>query len=351
MDVTFIIQGPLHSLTAKSIILCSNVGDVIVSCWDTCDQSLLIDASCACAPYTLVVTAAPNINNFSSIRQVFDPANLNGVFYQMISVYKAFDVPIRTRFCVKLRSDEFYSDFSKMMARLHETPDVLISTNLFAMSHSLWKYHISDHVFGCKTETMRSMFKHIYDIVFFENEKRLIEFQQYIPDQIDCIHPEQLIGIAFKYVTRSLSPISCDLSAENIIIIPCEDLGHFIVSFIYDSVRTHSSNKDLPFMTLKNTQDFLGEPPTLIKELYNTRLGQYYFLRNKWNESRECFEKVRPELRTCEIWLNIGVNLCHEQKYEEAIVCFTKASSSSVTTTKDQAIANLNTLEKYLNVS
>jgi hypothetical protein len=141
-DFTILIQGPLNSISIDNICNYKNFGKIIVSCWDSDDITLLSKIK---DNFTIIKNSYPlmSINN---------SANIAKQITTTLSGLKICD----TEFCIKVRSDEYYSDLTAIVTKLKENPHKIISSTVCFCNRP---YHPSDHIIAGKTKTLTEGFK------------------------------------------------------------------------------------------------------------------------------------------------------------------------------------------------
>lgn len=83
--------------------------------------------------------------------------NKQNIYFQTESTLKGSS-KATTKYVVKLRSDEYYSNFTKFLQVMKQYPDKIISNNVFARRTRDYPFHISDHVLGGTKSNIEFMF-------------------------------------------------------------------------------------------------------------------------------------------------------------------------------------------------
>ena len=148
-DVSIIIQGPLNEISLKNIPAYKKYGKVIVSCWDGYDEKLLkyIDDD-----VYFVSKKLPNIDHY----------NCSNIYYQASSTYSGLE-KAETKFSIKVRSDESYSNLDVFVKTINENPERMITGDIFFWSDYVC-FHISDHAIGGKTKNLLGTFDTVKNI-------------------------------------------------------------------------------------------------------------------------------------------------------------------------------------------
>jgi len=132
MDTSIIIQGPLHPLTIGTIPFYKKFGEVIVSCWENDSPELLNSLP---GDIKLVVSPYPR-------RPMISRSNIH---LQTISTLNGL-LCSTGEMCIKVRSDESYSDLSCFIDAMREHPDKVCCGNVYFRKE--YPLHMSDHLFG-----------------------------------------------------------------------------------------------------------------------------------------------------------------------------------------------------------
>jgi len=146
-DFTVIIQGPLNAVSLRSIPDYLKVAErVIVSCWAGDDLALLrpvLDGNRA-LPVDLVVQQLPRVPAQSSSWELT-------TLYQFWSTRSALQL-CRSRFALKVRSDEAFADLGPLARRVAAFPNALSTGNVYLLLSG--GNVVSDHIYGGATELL-----------------------------------------------------------------------------------------------------------------------------------------------------------------------------------------------------
>ena len=157
--VCIIIQGPLHERSIKTIPAYKKYGEVVVSCWDTDDLSLLKKYK---NDITLIVNKYSEVPH-SRLRS-FGRHGPNPWIYQCYSTLKGLEAT-KAHFSIKLRSDESYPNLDEMINRLnfwyHKENLIykVITSDIYFRFDAQEKFHPSDHIIAGRTRMLREGFK------------------------------------------------------------------------------------------------------------------------------------------------------------------------------------------------
>lgn len=185
--VSVIIQGPLNQRSIQTIPKYLNYGEVIVSCWDNDDLSLLDKYK---QDIKIVVNYYHNITNKSCSANLKHP-----IILQNYTTFNALK-QASGYFAIKTRSDESYPVLDPLLNILKKNRDSkewykIVTSNIYFRYDSQFKFHPSDHLIAGNKNRMREIFEESYLRCVEGRTKGLV--------------PEQLIG--HSTISTYLDPI------------------------------------------------------------------------------------------------------------------------------------------------
>jgi|GEM_PF-2889860 len=144
-NFTFLIAGPDHGSLKKLLKMNGNVArEVVVSRWENGGNPLT-------PPHAVVVSSnMPTAEFLSSLH------NSQNIYLQATTVLAGLE-KVETPYVVKLRSDEFFSNLSRVIDDFN--PKKLLFANIFVRDVSYKAYHISDHLFVGRTDRLTQAFR------------------------------------------------------------------------------------------------------------------------------------------------------------------------------------------------
>lgn len=148
-DVTIIIQGKLTQETYDFYVKNCTEFPVFISTWSDCK----IDFSELPANFNVFFSKLP------------DDGGAQNFHYQTVSTLNALE-RIKTKYSIKLRGDEFYSNLQYIHNCIRVEPEKIYTSSIFFRSWDYAEYHISDHIIAGTTENLLIMFracKHNFD--------------------------------------------------------------------------------------------------------------------------------------------------------------------------------------------
>lgn len=157
-DVTLVIQGPISKRLSnglakgiRHIETYCKFGRVIVSTWDS--HGIKPSKKFLAKHNITLIEANPD-----DYKHMYNSYNIN---YQVASTLNGLK-KVTTKYAIKLRSDEYYSDLSKFIKKIKDNPEKIVANNVFFREDSYEAFHPSDHVIGGTTENMLGMFNYAF---------------------------------------------------------------------------------------------------------------------------------------------------------------------------------------------
>jgi hypothetical protein len=160
--VSIIIQGPLNRRSINTIPTYLTYGQVIVSCWDTDEISML-------EPFMNDIELV--INNYSMAKSLSKRTHLkNPIIFQNYTTHKALKLS-KGYFTIKTRSDESWPVLDPLLNMLKTNRDYknpqtelyndhkIITSNIYFRYDKQCKFHPSDHLIAGTTYRMRQLFE------------------------------------------------------------------------------------------------------------------------------------------------------------------------------------------------
>lgn len=154
-DVTFVIQGPANSISISSIDNLLKFGKVVISCYDTDNLE----------KYSIPSEVKVIRNPPATHHPMWHPSkNIQNSFFQAYTTLSGLN-HVDTEFAIKMRGDESFECFSSFIEKMKQFPEKYTTINFLFRKDSHFKFHPSDHLFGCKTSILRDAF----NILFYKN--------------------------------------------------------------------------------------------------------------------------------------------------------------------------------------
>lgn len=146
-DTTVLIQGPLNRTSLDHIDHYLSYGRVLISFWDTDDESLLYDIP---SEVELVKRSPPTHKYYQ--QDTFD--------YQIWSIYNGL-YNVKTPIVIRTRSDEYYGNLDPLIERFNSDRTKIVCGNVFFKKWNAIPFHIGDHLFMGDTELLFSAYKEL----------------------------------------------------------------------------------------------------------------------------------------------------------------------------------------------
>jgi len=163
-QITFVIQGKAHINSILNVENYLKYGKVVFSCYENDDPKLLeiIEDLCETKPDVRIVK-----NRFPPPFQNFELYNRQNAFLQGYSSLNGLKI-VDTEYAIKIRSDEYYENFSNFISSMISCPEKYTTINFIFRKDECYKFHPSDHLFGCKTEILLKCFEILMQRFIFE---------------------------------------------------------------------------------------------------------------------------------------------------------------------------------------
>lgn len=177
-DITFVVQGLDKPTTLTTVCMAFLFGKVVLSTW--------------------------NVYNFEDIKSRVQSRNIHNnqnVYYQVYTTLWGLR-KVKSRFAIKIRSDEIWSDFTEFNKTMKNHPDKLCCSNIYLRKVCHYPYHTSDHVIGGRTIEMLKMFQKAYDLL---EENKMFREKWFS----GCIWvPEQVLTISYLLMFHKKSELT-----------------------------------------------------------------------------------------------------------------------------------------------
>jgi hypothetical protein len=228
-DITILIQGPLDNISLNNLEYYNTLGKVIVSSWDWCDQS--------------IIQSHEDKNNFEKILSKQPDKDIQGLdkifhhkssfIYQIYSIYHGL-MKCTTKYIIKTRSDEFYSNLNPLIEIFLKDDRKFVSSNF------TWAFgdhgHIGDHLYIWRTELLREVFS-----IIFNKIKSIPPIQ---PEHCaPSIPPECTLSYHIMKISKKEFPELENKILDRFDLINVNELGNYHLSW---KLEGKFWNKDFP---------------------------------------------------------------------------------------------------------
>lgn len=175
-DFTLVIQGPMHRNLITMCLLHPHIY-TILSIWDdpkwthpTIQEYL---EPIRRDNLELYINSPPKQ---SKLEKVY---NVQNRYLQFLSTHKGMS-KVQTKYAIKVRSDEYYSDLSPIMRMFLLDDNKLVTNDVFFRRISYLRYHPSDHIMVAKTEKFKKLLELLmYDCEYNQNALKYAPFNQH----------------------------------------------------------------------------------------------------------------------------------------------------------------------------
>lgn len=215
-DTTLLIQGKIYKTTKTYVERYLNqCDDIVVSCWDTDN----IDEIKTIPNITIIKNPIPDLN----LVKIWQPDQSANYYYQIFSTWKGLE-NIKTKYTIKLRSDEYYNDLSSIFEKLKLDDSVIVTSNIITTPPI-----VSDHIFMGKTKTLLKCFKIMGEELNSINKPKNV-----------IIEPRISIEKVFTHIFKK---------EGNIVFVNYTDLGEYIIVANHMNLRYTTGQLLPPHLT------------------------------------------------------------------------------------------------------
>jgi len=256
-DISIVIQGPISEISLNNLDYYAQFAEVIISTW-------------ADKPFGFDVSKYDNIKILANaLPKIEKQHNIANVYLQCLSTFNGLDL-CTSKFSIKTRSDECFSNFDALITELQENK--IVTTNIFFGKDVNYKYHPSDHLIFSETLTLKDIYKKCISAcenIEKLNVKRIGEKLIAYDSNKDGIEikPESILGkIACESILNkeALAKESVENMKKCFNIVPLYKLGNFKFSS-----NSSNHNKSQPYLKGISEDWFSNNPshPNSINEI------------------------------------------------------------------------------------
>jgi len=246
---TIIIQGPINPIAISNLAKYSQFGNIIISTWS--DKLLSNDLVNYIKQYAkIVVSDLPVIDKSRTI-------NNSNVLFQLLSTHNGL-INTTTDFCIKVRSDEKFTNLSELIYKHQNNIDKIICSNIFFRKPAHYLYHISDHIICGKSELLLRSFQTAIKLCYNPNNINILNIftqipssQRLVPEQIICLSILQNLIPGTNKIPWKNKSLCIKLIKKYFDVINVDTLGDITVcykDFYRPSSIRHSVNSTTYFL-------------------------------------------------------------------------------------------------------
>ena len=233
-DVTIVMQGPLKNAARKIAAGLRHIedyqkyaGHVVMSTWNHYDTK----------PSKRMLKRL-NVkyveDDISKYKNYYNDSNIS---YQIITSLNGLSLS-QTKYTIKVRCDEYYTDMSKFIEVMKSSPTKLTTSNFLFVNDEWQQLHPSDHVMGGLTENIKGMFSEAFKICKKHKDRQEalmgseIGIKGYKNGNLksDAVSPETLLFLSF--LRHKKVSINCEQSKkimnEHCQLVELKDMGEFL---------------------------------------------------------------------------------------------------------------------------
>ena len=233
-DVTIVMQGPLKNIAQRIAAglrhiddYKKHVGNVIISTWDYHETK----------PSKRMLRRLGVGYTEEDITKYHDYYNDANIVYQTVTSLQGL-ARVETKYAIKVRCDEYYTDMSKFIEVMKSAPTKLTTSNFLFVADKWQQLHPSDHVMGGLTENVMGMFIETFKVCDEHKGRKDplmgsdIGIKNYKNGNLnnDRISPETLLFLSF--LRHKKVPINCERSKEimreHCQLVELKDMGEFL---------------------------------------------------------------------------------------------------------------------------
>ena len=177
-----------------------------------------------------------------------DYYNDSNIAYQSATSLNGLSLS-QTKYTIKVRCDEYYTDMSKFIEVMKSAPTKLTTSNFLFVNDEWQQLHPSDHVMGGLTENIKGMFSEVFKICKEHKDKEVLKGSEIgIKDykngnlKNDIISPETLLFLSF--LKHKNVEIDCSKSKEIMRkycqLVELKDMGEFLCHLKCNSYKSYN---------------------------------------------------------------------------------------------------------------
>ena len=151
-QITLVVQGKFCSISLPKIKDYSKKYKVVYSTWlDENTESLKKELEES--GILLIAKKEPKLD-IEAKDGAYKAMKTGNVIYQIDGMLNGLEA-VNTKYCLRLRTDEFYTDLDYAIERFYKEDEKLFTSNIFFRKPEVFTWHISDHIMIAKTDKMK----------------------------------------------------------------------------------------------------------------------------------------------------------------------------------------------------
>lgn len=194
-QVTIIVQGQICHISLPKIKQYAEKYKVIYSTW--CDEDTgFLEKELKGTGIQVVAEKSPSITPENHARRQM---KLGSIIYQIEGMLNGL-AHVKTKYTLRLRTDEFYTCLDPVFEKFFEDDDKLVTTNKFFRRPEVFTWHVGDHIMISKTIKMQKMYALAKEIVLnrsyiplrYENRLRDPEYVAKDSSEDSCVEDTRM---------------------------------------------------------------------------------------------------------------------------------------------------------------
>ena len=180
-DFDLLIQGPINTCSLDSVFEISDqFSKIVISTWMNNETGYNSDDFVS---YLKSLNFQMPDNCHISANALPDISRTRGVlkdstfFYALESTLNGLR-HIESKYVIKMRTDEKYSDFSCLKNKFLADDEKMVCGNIFFKPWNVRPYHIGDHLFAAKTSYLISAYEYL--LSFYTGKEEIVDDEWYI---------------------------------------------------------------------------------------------------------------------------------------------------------------------------
>lgn len=155
IDLSILIQGPASQKSDGFKILnkYKEHGNILVSCYEEDETQFLSEFDFI----EVIKSETPRIKEKVGVDHG------STFYYALYTTFKGLQ-KIKSEYTLKIRSDEYFSNLSPIIECISKNPNKLVCGNIFYKPWNIFKGHMGDHIFACKTKTLLESYQRLLDM-------------------------------------------------------------------------------------------------------------------------------------------------------------------------------------------
>ena len=234
MDFDLVIQGPLDKTSIDQIDQLSHqFNNIIVSHWSENDSSLLNNIQSK----NVVICNQPTPDLQNTVGVMKDST----LFYSISSTFYGLQ-RCKSKYVIKMRSDEFYENLSPLKEKLIQGDTKLVFGNIFAKARQHSHFHIGDHLFASKLNMLLDTYSLLYNAYYGSGNGDIAKYPWLTQGHPSKNTAESILAIAFicsnhEINNNTKNKTYTELFLDNFDVIDINLLGRYVACWKHAGIK------------------------------------------------------------------------------------------------------------------